>query len=426
MDDRRSLSDCSDDSGSSDRSKDRPPPDPPDWSDDSGSSDRSKDRPPPDPPDCSDDSGSSDRSKDRPPPDPPDWSDDCSDYWSASEHSTDPPSFNHFILNVSKDLDNLFKNEYPQTQQCLDRLKTFAEDFRGADAGSQYGINSGIAGGVMMGLGIALAPFTLGASAVVAGAGAAVATGGLIARGVWNKKKSSMLTKFKVDFEAELNTFQNKIFCMNDKMKSTQQLIEKIMRDINNPKRKVSYLGTYFDSAYELSCFIRIYDVGGLAAKISETVRLIGAITGIIARVQSGLGRLSSSNGTKYHDTSRRDADMYVLHNLKSQMKELLEAYHRLKNVSRLIQEIVSGTQGAAQRPNLATILKETFMCLICRGVMERPVFTSCCRSVLGCKVCIDQWMENSRQCPKCRSEGVVITEVAGLSNVLEVTNSFV
>ncbi|XP_067303713.1 uncharacterized protein [Pseudorasbora parva] len=241
MDDRRSLSDCSDDSGSSDRSKDRPPPDPPDWSDDSGSSDRSKDRPPPDPPDCSDDSGSSDRSKDRPPPDPPDWSDDCSDYWSASEHSTDPPSFNR-----------------------------------------------------------------------------------------------------------------------------------------------------------------------------------------IIARVQSGLGRLSSSNGTKYHDTSRRDADMYVLHNLKSQMKELLEAYHRLKNVSRLIQEIVSGTQGAAQRPNLATILKETFMCLICRGVMERPVFTSCCRSVLGCKVCIDQWMENSRQCPKCRSEGVVITEVAGLSNVLEVTNSFV
>ena len=32
-------------------------------------------------------------------------------------------------------------------------------------------------------------------------------------------------------------------------------------------------------------------------------------------------------------------------------------------------------------------------------------------RSVVGCQVCFDQWMETSRQCPKCRSEDFVFID---------------
>ncbi|KAK2907414.1 hypothetical protein Q8A67_006399 [Cirrhinus molitorella] len=57
-------------------------------------------------------------------------------------------------------------------------------------------------------------------------------------------------------------------------------------------------------------------------------------------------------------------------------------------------------------------------------GVMDNPVFTSCCRSIVGCQACVQQWMANSTQCPKCRSEPFVVTEVAGLSTALETIKS--
>lgn len=49
-----------------------------------------------------------------------------------------------------------------------------------------------------------------------------------------------------------------------------------------------------------------------------------------------------------------------------------MEASNGLENVSRQIEEIVSTSQGAAQRANLVTVLKETFMCLICRGTQNK------------------------------------------------------
>ncbi|ROL47985.1 hypothetical protein DPX16_3724 [Anabarilius grahami] len=175
-------------------------------------------------------------------------------------------------------------------ERLINIMKTFEENFRCAATGSKHGKNSGIAGGVMMGLGLFFAPITLGASVVV---GAAVATGGAIGSGVWKSKKSSMLTKCREDIKA---VFQNKIFSMTDKMKDINQCIEKILSDINNPNCEVSFLSKYFASAYELSSFIRIYDIGGLAAQISETVRLTGTLTGIVDQIDSALENVSRSN----------------------------------------------------------------------------------------------------------------------------------
>ncbi|XP_056270262.1 uncharacterized protein LOC130193638 [Pseudoliparis swirei] len=51
------------------------------------------------------------------------------------------------------------------------------------------------------------------------------------------------------------------------------------------------------------------------------------------------------------------------------------------------------------------TSVRATFQCLVCRDVMDEPVVAQCCRSLIGCRVCIDQWSATSTHCPKCRDE---------------------
>jgi len=40
-----------------------------------------------------------------------------------------------------------------------------------------------------------------------------------------------------------------------------------------------------------------------------------------------------------------------------------------------------------------------------CLGPIKKPVVSSCCRSLLGCKDCCDQWFIGSSRCPKCSSD---------------------
>ena len=33
------------------------------------------------------------------------------------------------------------------------------------------------------------------------------------------------------------------------------------------------------------------------------------------------------------------------------------------------------------------------------------PVASHCCKSLIGCKTCLDEWYSTSERCPKCRSD---------------------
>ncbi len=131
--------------------------------------------------------------------------------------------------------------------------------------------------------------------------------GGAIGKEVWNKKKKSMQIQFDKDLEAALKEFQNTITPMNNKMKDINQRLEEILRDIKNPEYDVSYLSKYFASGSELVCFIRKYDIGGLAAAISETVHLSGNITGIFSRIRSELKRVSVSDESEALNNMRTE-----------------------------------------------------------------------------------------------------------------------
>ena len=69
-----------------------------------------------------------------------------------------------------------------------------------------------------------------------------------------------------------------------------------------------------------------------------------------------------------------------------------------------------------------------TFLCKICRNVMTPPViFTKCCRSLLGCMGCVNEWYSGpdalTKNCPNCSTErGCVETvRIAGIDEFLVV-----
>lgn len=51
----------------------------------------------------------------------------------------------------------------------------------------------------------------------------------------------------------------------------------------------------------------------------------------------------------------------------------------------------------------------------------NQPIFATCCRSLIGCKLCVDQWMATASQCLKCREEDLSnnVFVAAGLSEAL-------
>ncbi|ROK54654.1 hypothetical protein DPX16_21293 [Anabarilius grahami] len=54
-------------------------------------------------------------------------------------------------------------------------------------------------------------------------------------------------------------------------------------------------------------------------------------------------------------------------------------------------------------------------------GPMDKPFFSTCCRSLIGCKECIDEWTSSHTYCPKCRADDLedCIHEVTGLTEAL-------
>ncbi len=185
--------------------------------------------------------------------------------------------FNH----LEKQLVALYLRDFSPVQQCLERLnliiRIFEEDFRRASGAITNTLNAEVAGGLMMGLGLVLAPVHQCVSALITGAGVVVLSGAAISDKIWNKKIMSLQPKLKQDTEAELRKFQCKISPMMDKMNEISQHVHEILRDLSYPERDVGYLNKYFSSASELVRFIQIYDISVLAAQIqSQTSCLIG------------------------------------------------------------------------------------------------------------------------------------------------------
>ncbi|XP_028656977.2 uncharacterized protein LOC114651192 isoform X1 [Erpetoichthys calabaricus] len=136
----------------------------------------------------------------------------------------------------------------------------------------------------------------------------------------------------------------------------------------------------------------------------------------------------NSLQGTKRRRLSnRKDDDSAGLGEVSDKIEELVMASQSLPAVTAAIRELTD--LAVTQRviltaPKLQTI-KEGFSCVVCMNIIEEPVLSRCCRSIIGCKTCVEQWLETSPHCAKCREANNGVIEVTGLTAAFSVLKSF-
>lgn len=238
----------------------------------------------------------------------------------------------------------LYERDHRELQECIESLSrlinTFEEDFRSATKVTRNGGLLGIAGGVAMLSGLALTPFTLGASAaVVAGTGALVALTGGVSSGLFNFMKANKQKKLSQNVKKILEEFQNKIIPMTDNMNVICQCINEILSNLSKPEHDISDFSKCVVTARELVRIIQIDDIGEVAAQMSKAVRLTGTLTGIFAAVGLVLDVLSVMEDNQALDDMDKIAQNGQISESEIKSKagkfilEMREAIHKLQNI---------------------------------------------------------------------------------------------
>ncbi|XP_016116127.1 uncharacterized protein [Sinocyclocheilus grahami] len=191
------------------------------------------------------------------------------------------------VFQLRDEFMKLYERDQLQLQQCTEELrkiiKTFETDFRGSTEGSRKAGVAGIIGGASLltglglGAGIALAPFTLGASAAIAAvAGVATLTHAGIKSAICSSKKKEQVQALRKGIESELKKFQDKIKPMAEKMKDIHERTEKIVRDFKTLAQGADDFSKYFNRRN-----IRLEDLTGLTVQMNQNMGLIAAIAEI-------------------------------------------------------------------------------------------------------------------------------------------------
>ncbi|XP_032363719.1 uncharacterized protein LOC116677139 [Etheostoma spectabile] len=114
------------------------------------------------------------------------------------------------------------------------------------------------------------------------------------------------------------------------------------------------------------------------------------------------------------------------LQEVMADIEEVVEAAQGLKEVTKMIKDL-SGFAHSTVTTTLSlseaevASLRAIFACLVCKGPLDKPMFSTCCRTLIGCKACVVEWNSSHSYCPKCRAVDLEnnVHEVAGLSEAL-------
>ena len=77
---------------------------------------------------------------------------------------------------------------------------------------------------------------------------------------------------------------------------------------------------------------------------------------------------------------------------------------HEVENIKYSMKDIVSLSKNTPIPVALRRILRDTFKCSICHSVLIRPpvIVTKCCKTILGCEVCVNSWFSGPDALTKC------------------------
>ena len=65
--------------------------------------------------------------------------------------------------------------------------------------------------------------------------------------------------------------------------------------------------------------------------------------------------------------------------------------------------------------------LTKALECVVCKGVMTKPMISTCCQRLVGCCVCVQRWISRNNRCPHCSADTGMgqLKELKGLEEML-------
>ncbi len=123
-------------------------------------------------------------------------------------------------------------------------------------------------------------------------------------------------------------------------------------------------------------------------------------------------------------DSEEGDAD-FVRQKKKGKSVQVQEIKAEVVELGRQISSIFQLSQYTRLPPGLIRLLHDAFRCSICQSVpIKSPIFSRCCKNIIGCQECVDQWYGNdvNNTCPICRSERAYAetSQIKGLDEFLD------
>ncbi|KAM3877110.1 protein FAM200A-like [Diretmus argenteus] len=133
--------------------------------------------------------------------------------------------------------------------------------------------------------------------------------------------------------------------------------------------------------------------------------------------------------GSTYH--RKDDAEFADLPVAVDQIEEVILVSQGLPEVSRALKDLVNYVQANPRTTVCLSVaeaeaVKAAFACLICGDAMRAPTFASCCKSLAGCRTCVERWQANHHYCPKCRAVDSQTESVVALDEALAALHNIV
>ncbi|XP_028454800.1 uncharacterized protein LOC114569201 [Perca flavescens] len=88
-----------------------------------------------------------------------------------------------------------------------------------------------------------------------------------------------------------------------------------------------------------------------------------------------------------------------------NQLKQAAESLQDITTTINQLSELAKSKTTTVMPDACLHTLKEAFTCLICKALMEEPMNSTCCDSLVGCRTCVEQWLLTADHCLKCRAQ---------------------
>ena len=100
---------------------------------------------------------------------------------------------------------------------------------------------------------------------------------------------------------------------------------------------------------------------------------------------------------------------------------------HHLANVCasgtgiKTLDDVYSKVDKTDSKFTFIGALTKALECVVCKGVMTKPMISTCCQRLVGCSVCVQRWISRNNRCPHCSADTGMgqLKELKGLEEML-------